>query len=223
MIKLFGLTKSEITEYLMDKIDISNLVITEDCLDATVLFKGQDKKIVAGLLQQKYPQNIYSFEDKTLSETLAKLVIDNDIKFSVAESLTGGLVACEMVNISGISAVFMEGIVTYSNASKHYRLGVDNALFTSVGAVSEEVAKAMVEGQNKLGVRLSMSTTGIAGPTGDTPTKPIGLTYIGTRFDNDTIVNRYVFKGDRVTVRNSAKNVCIGNAIVLLKKHLNID
>lgn len=216
MISVFSLEKDEIKKLLLGKVDAR---IDGNNLDY-VLY-GDDEKILQAL--GKYKTCVYSISGKSLVETFCDIVKEYEIKFSVAESLTGGMIADKIISISGISDYMKEGLVCYSNESKHLRLGVDNSLFSTVGAVSEEVAREMVKGQTEYGVSLAMSTTGIAGPTGFSLEKPCGLTYIGTKLFNEIVVNRYVFSGDRQAVREKATNVCIGNAVVLLMKRLNIE
>lgn len=223
MIKIYGKSKKEVVGFLIDKeLNSSDVTVSGNCLDISVDISNGNYEDIIKLLENEYKGNIYAYKDIDLAEVFADLAITNNIKFSIAESLTGGMIADKLVGISGVSSVFTEGIVCYSNESKMKRLFVKGATLEQHGAVSKEVAREMVIGQNDYGVRLSMSTTGIAGPGGGTIDKPVGLTYIGTRFDDDIAVSRYVFQGDRLTVRKSAANVCIGNAIQMMKRHLNI-
>lgn len=125
------------------------------------------------------------------------------LTLATAESCTGGLIAAALTAIPGSSAVVTRGYVTYSNEAKAEMLGVPNVLFGTVGAVSEEVARAMAEGALRIsGASIALSCTGIAGPGGATPAKPVGLVYIGcaTRA-GPAIVSRHVFPGDRAAVR----------------------
>lgn len=216
MISIFSLEKNEIKKLLAGKVDVR---IEGKNLD--YLLYGDDEKILDAL--GEYRAYVYSISGKPLVDTFCDIVKEYEIKFSVAESLTGGMIADRIIAVPGISDYMKEGIVCYSNESKHLRLGVDNSLFSTVGAVSEEVAMEMVKGQTEYGVSLAMSTTGIAGPTGYSLEKPCGLTYIGTKLFSEIVVNRYVFSGDRQAVREKATNVCIGNAVVLLMKRLNVE
>jgi nicotinamide-nucleotide amidase len=122
---------------------------------------------------------------------------------ATAESCTGGLIAAALTAIPGSSAVVTRGYVTYSNDAKEQELGVPGTVLASVGAVSEETARAMAEGAlRRAGVDLALSCTGIAGPGGATPTKPVGLVFIGmARKGGATQVQRHVFPGDRTAVR----------------------
>lgn len=103
-----------------------------------------------------------------------------------------------ITNIAGSSDYYLGGVVTYSNEAKTTLLGVRNETLISVGAVSEETAIEMAQGVRKLfQTDIGVSITGIAGPSGDTPNKPIGLTYIGLDFSGDIDVQKYIFSTDR--------------------------
>jgi nicotinamide-nucleotide amidase len=124
---------------------------------------------------------------------------------ATAESCTGGLIAAALTAIPGSSAVVARGYVTYSNEAKTEMVGVPADLFGTVGAVSEEVARAMAEGALRAsGADLALSCTGIAGPGGATPNKPVGLVFIGCAARGaagPARVARRVFPGDRAAVR----------------------
>jgi nicotinamide-nucleotide amidase len=134
---------------------------------------------------------------------LLALLESRGLTLATAESCTGGLIAAALTAIPGSSAVLTRGYVTYSNDAKRDELGVPGPLLASVGAVSEEVARAMAEGAlRRAGVDLALSCTGIAGPGGATPTKPVGLVYIAASCrDAPTAAQRYIFGGDRGAVR----------------------
>jgi nicotinamide-nucleotide amidase len=125
------------------------------------------------------------------------------LTLATAESCTGGLIAAALTAIAGSSAVVTRGYVTYSNEAKAEMLGVPSELFGTVGAVSEEVAQTMAEGALRMsGADVALSCTGIAGPGGATPGKPVGLVYIGCAARGaPTRVARHVFPGDREAVR----------------------
>jgi nicotinamide-nucleotide amidase len=122
---------------------------------------------------------------------------------ATAESCTGGLIAAALTAVPGSSAVVTRGYVTYSNEAKAEMLGVPAGVIAAVGAVSEEVARAMAEGALRAsGADLALSCTGIAGPSGATPAKPVGLVFIGCALRGAPArVARYVFPGDRAAVR----------------------
>ena len=120
-----------------------------------------------------------------------------------AESCTGGLIAAALTAIAGASDVVHGGFVTYANAAKSGMLGVDPALIARVGAVSAAVAAAMAEGaREKTGADVAIAVTGIAGPGGATPGKPVGTVWFGMSGPASTHVETVLFGGDREEVRN---------------------
>ncbi len=129
-----------------------------------------------------------------------------------AESCTGGMVAAAITDLAGSSAVFDRGFVTYSNSAKHQMLGVPNVLLETYGAVSEAVAKAMAQGALKhSNATIAISITGIAGPTGGTETKPVGLVHFCcSTLKHGDRHERKVFSGDRAQVRASACKHALG-------------
>lgn len=123
---------------------------------------------------------------------------------SAAESCTGGLIGASVTDIPGSSDVFLGSAVTYSNESKERVLGVSHDSLIEHGAVSEQVAREMAVGAVRLyGSDVSVAVTGIAGPSGATDLKPVGLVYIAVADGPRTVVTRNVFKGDRQSVRES--------------------
>ncbi len=137
-----------------------------------------------------------------INEVISYL-IEQKITISTAESCTAGLISAKIGEFSGVSEIFSEGYVTYSNEAKEKNLGVPHEILASHGAVSEQTARAMAEGVCKrTGARLGLSATGIAGPTGGTESKPVGLVYMGVCFDGVTSVVKRVFSGTRQEVRN---------------------
>jgi nicotinamide-nucleotide amidase len=143
--------------------------------------------------------------DTTLDQarSLLALMDAKGMTLATAESCTGGLIAAALTAIAGSSSVVMGGFVTYANDAKHKMVGVRQESLAQHGAVSEEVAREMAEGaRDRAGVSLALSCTGIAGPGGATPGKPVGLVFIGcAREGAPTIVERHVFPGDRAAVR----------------------
>jgi len=136
------------------------------------------------------------------------------LTLATAESCTGGLIAAALTAIAGSSAVVTAGFVTYSNAAKVRMVGVREASLAAHGAVSEAVAREMAEGAlAATGADIALSCTGIAGPGGATPGKPVGLVFIGcARRGAATVVQRHVFPGDRAAVRAATVAAAIGMA-----------
>lgn len=124
---------------------------------------------------------------------------------TTAESCTGGLLAGRILNVSGASAVYNEGHITYSNEAKERLLGVLHQTLETYGAVSRETATEMAKGAALVAnAEAALCTTGIAGPTGGTPDKPVGLVYVGCYYNGDVTVEECRFKGNREENRNAA-------------------
>ena len=160
-------------------------------------------------IENRVGEYIYLVGDEDISSTqtemntvVANLLIENKFTIAIAESLTGGKISSMLVEKSGISEVFLEGIVCYSNKSKINTLGVREETLAKFGAVSEEVAKEMALGAAKrLGADFAVATTGIAGPNSDETDKPVGLAYIGIYAQGDISVRECLFTGDRELIR----------------------
>jgi len=137
-------------------------------------------------------------------EEIGRLLRDKGLKMALAESCTGGLIAKKITDIAGASDYFEMGLVTYSNRAKERFLGVPGSILAPKGAVSPEVAEAMAEGVRRTaGVDLGVSVTGIAGPGGGSPEKPVGTVYIGVAFDHKVTVRKCFFDGDRAAIREA--------------------
>ena len=138
------------------------------------------------------------------AETLVSLLRLKGKTVSTAESCTGGLIGASITDIPGASEVFLGGVVASSNDVKEGILGVSHSVLIEHGAVSEQTARQMVEGSMRLfDSDYAVAVTGIAGPGGATPEKPVGLVYIAVADGPRTVVTRNVFKGDRQEVRES--------------------
>ncbi len=131
----------------------------------------------------------------------------NNLTISTAESCTGGMIASAITDVSGSSSFFGTGVVTYSNDAKMKLIGVSKETLDVFGAVSEQTAREMAQGVLKLGdADVSVAVTGIAGPTGGTPEKPVGLVYIGVCGKGGTYVYKNIFSGNRDQVRKQTVN-----------------
>jgi nicotinamide-nucleotide amidase len=157
---------------------------------------------------------------QSLIESVAQLLTEKHLTIATAESCTGGLLGHVLTSISGSSAYYDRGIISYTNQAKHDLLNIPIELLETYGAVSEQVAKSMSEGVRTLAYTdLGISTTGIAGPTGGTKEKPVGLVYIGVSTKNKTIVKRCEFQGSRLENKDST---CM-EALQLLKQMIQQD
>ena len=167
----------------------------------------------AAAFRERFARWIFS-ENEAVPDpaaALGALLIARGVTFACAESCTGGLIAARLIDVPGISEVFLEGFVTYSNRAKVVRLGVPEALLERHGAVSPEVAAALAAGAaERTGARLAVSTTGVAGPGGGSPQKPVGLVHIGLSLDGEVETHelRLVARG-RYFVRNWASNTAL--------------
>lgn len=162
------------------------------------------------LLRQKINHHIYAIDDETMEGNIGKWLKEKGKTLAVAESCTGGLIGHRLTNVSGSSDYFLEGAVTYSNEAKQNRLGVDPALIEAHGAVSKEVATAMAEGiRQKSGSDFGLAVTGIAGPTGGTPDKPVGLTFIAVTGAHGTQWEQFRFHQDRVRNKERAAQAAL--------------
>lgn len=149
--------------------------------------------------------NVYGVENESVEEIVAKLLIENKLTIATAESCTGGLLAGKLINYPGISSVFLEGAVTYSNTAKINRLKVKEDTLNKFGAVSSECAAEMAEGIAKAaGTNVGVSTTGIAGPGGGTDEKPVGLVYAGIYINGVVKTKELNLVGNRQKVRDRA-------------------
>ena len=156
-------------------------------------------------IRQKLEHHLYGADGETLEFALIRMLREMKSTIAVAESCTGGLINNRLTNVPGSSHVLHGGIVTYANAVKTAELGVAAELFSTVGAVSEEVARSMAEGvRRKFGAALGLAVTGIAGPDGGSPGKPVGLTYIAVADPIRADVRRYVWPGDRDDIRRES-------------------
>ncbi len=129
---------------------------------------------------------------------------------STAESCTGGLIAHTLTNVPGSSDWFKGGVTAYANEAKTTLLSVPAPLIREHGAVSAPVAKAMAEGMRKrLKTDFAIATTGIAGPGGGTPQKPVGLVFIAITSAQKTIVQKFIFKGTRLQIKTQTSHMAL--------------
>lgn len=150
-------------------------------------------------------------------EEIGALLVTRGLTLVTAESCTGGLVAHRITDVPGSSAYFLGGFVAYANEAKEEILGVRHETLLAHGAVSEETALEMARGARlRLGADLGISTTGIAGPAGGTPDKPVGLVYVALSAPGVELCQRYVWQGDRLANKEQSAEA----ALQLLLSHL---
>ncbi len=140
-----------------------------------------------------------------LEEKVVNKLLEKGYTITTAESCTGGLLAGRILNVSGASGVYNEGHITYSNEAKERLLGVSHETLVQYGAVSKQTAGEMAQGAAEAAnADVGLSTTGIAGPSGGTLEKPVGLIYIGCHIAGETYVKECRFQGSREENRNAA-------------------
>jgi nicotinamide-nucleotide amidase len=167
-------------------------------------------------LTQRLPSTIYGLNEEELESIVGQMLTTRHMTLATAESCTGGLISSRITKVPGSSNYFLRGYVVYSNEGKSDMLNVDPKLIEKKGAVSAEVCKALAENartQSKASVTLS--TTGVAGPSGGSDEKPVGLVYIGLSDENGTLTFKFLFTGEREVVQAKAAQA----ALELLRRH----
>ena len=153
-----------------------------------------------------------------LSNKIVKILSKKKLKISFAESCTGGMLSSTITSVSGSSKVFTIGIVAYSNQSKIKVLKIPKKIIRKYGSVSEQVCLTMVKNLNKIGkTNMSVAITGIAGPSGGTKIKPVGLVYVGIKKSNRTEVKKYLFKNKG---RSYIQRAAVNKSLVLILSFL---
>lgn len=223
-LRMIGIPEGTMADRVASYLDLENPTVAPYAKDYDVILritaKGKDidagRKILEPVereLRGILNEYIYGEDEDTIESVLGTYLVKNNIKISTAESCTGGLLAGKIINYPGISEVFGEGYITYSNEAKIKNLGVSEETLTKFGAVSKETAIEMAEGAASVsGTNLAISTTGIAGPTGGTPDKIVGLVYIGIYYNGITKYKELRLSGDRQRVRNRAVNEALSFA-----------
>jgi PncC family amidohydrolase len=170
--------------------------------------------------ETKEPRRNAADDIDRLASALGLALGGTGVTIGTAESCTGGLVAEAVTRVPGSSEYFAGGVVAYHNRVKVRELGVSETLLKAQGAVSGSVAEAMAEGvRARLGVDVAVSVTGIAGPGGGTPDKPVGLVFVGTSDALRTHATRHHFAGDRRTVRTSAAEAALRSLLQAVEDH----
>src|SRR3990172_2590985 len=165
---------------------------------------------VEAKLRAKAHKYIYGMEKEELEDIVGRLLIERRMTIAVAESCTGGLIMDRLTDVPGSSAYFLHGDVVYSNESKIARVGVPEEIVAEHGAVSREVAEALAEGIRKQsGTDIGISTTGIAGPSGGTDEKPVGLLWIGFSDKQTTFAMKFNFGNNRRRFKERASQAAL--------------
>jgi PncC family amidohydrolase len=157
----------------------------------------------------------------TLEKKIGEILQKRFLTLGLAESCTGGLVASRITNMPGSSAYFMAGLVTYSNKAKTKFLSVPDKIIARHGAVSNVVAKHMAKGvRAAAGVDIGLSITGIAGPAGGSPEKPVGTVFIALATKKEVFVRKFLFSGNRREVRKRSSEEALTMLLDYLEERL---
>ncbi len=180
---------------------------------------AQKVNLMVKKIEERIGDYIVSYQAEDINEALVKMMIDKQVSISLAESCTGGMIAESLVKISGSSQILERGIVTYSNEAKMDELGVKASTLSVYGAVSHETCLEMVKGlHDKTQTMISVSVTGIAGPTGGTKEKPVGLVYIGIGVNDDFYTIEKQFSGNRSMIRKRTMQAALKQVFDIVKE-----
>lgn len=187
-------------------------------VEARIIGGSNAIRAADAIIRRELGASIFSDNDESLESVVVRLLKKRKETLATAESCTGGLIANMITNVSGASEVFLAGYVTYANSAKCDVLNVDAKLIEKHGAVSEVVARAMVEGaRTRAGSTYGLATTGIAGPMGGSDEKPVGTVYIALASgDSKIVVKKFLFPTDRETFKQLAAQT----ALDLLRRRL---
>ena len=210
LVRVFGLPESDVAGRLRGwpEPDSPLMVIYGPRfpeIKLTLCVRSNDESVAEKILAEartelrtRMGDHLFSEDGKDMAQTIAALLTDKGKTLALAESCTGGLIASLLVGVPGSSDFLLEGCVSYSNDAKMRRLGVTRATLDEHGAVSEQCAKEMAEGvRRESGADMGLAVTGIAGPAGGTPQKPVGLTHWALATQDGTVLKKRVLAGDR--------------------------
>ena len=230
MVKVCGIGESQVEDKLLDLIDSQtnptiatyaktgevHLRITASA--ATTEEADSMIKPVVKEIKKRLGDAVYSTkENESLEMAVVRLLKKNGLTVTTAESCTGGMLAARLVNVPGVSDVYREGYITYSNKGKRRLLDVNKSTLKKYGAVSEQTAREMaIGGVFANGADVCVATTGIAGPDGGTEEKPVGLVYISCYLKDKVTVERFQFKGNREKIREQT----VVKALDLLRRSI---
>ena len=227
MVKLCGVGESLVETEILDLIEaqenptIATYAKTGEVhlrVTARASDEKEARKLVKPMLKElkkRFGSHIYATDEATtLEESIVALLKEKNLTLTTAESCTGGMLSARLTNVSGVSEVFKQGFVTYSNRAKRKLLDVKKNTLKTYGAVSEKTAKEMAKnGAFITGSDICVSITGLAGPDGGTETTPVGLVYIACAYQNELRIREFHFKGNRQKIRE----LSTVNALTLLR------
>jgi len=229
-LKCFGMSESIIAERLAGEIDLDGnpkvgLLATDGVISVKFTACAETREAALDLIGSPLErargligEPVFGEDDDTLERVVARLLGEQGKTIAMAESCTGGLVAHRLTNVPGISAHFVEGVVTYSNESKTRLLGVPVELFSTAGAVSEEVARLMAENvRGRAGADIGIGISGIAGPGGGTPEKPVGTVHVAVATAAGTVHRKLALRGARELIKDRAAKHALNMARLVLR------
>ncbi|NMB96881.1 MAG: competence/damage-inducible protein A [Clostridiaceae bacterium] len=214
-VKIFGIGESAVEDKIIDLVENqTNPTIASYAKPGEVMLRvtascntpEEADELINPLIddiKHRLGDAIYSTDNKELEEVVADLLLEKNVTISIAESCTGGLISKTLTELPGISKVFMSGVVSYSNSSKVDILGVKPETIEKYGTVSKATAIEMAENIRKISnTDIGVSVTGIAGPSGGTDEKPVGLVYVALATRNRTEFKELKLWGERTRIRN---------------------
>lgn len=216
-VRIFGMGESQVESKIIDIIENqTNPTIAPYAKEGEVMLRitarckrGESPEelinSVINKIRERLGDAVYSVENKELEEVAANLLISNNLTISIAESCTGGLISKKLTDVAGISRVYEGSVISYSNNLKRNLLSVDKDILERHGAVSSHTAIEMAKGIRELAnTDLGLAVTGIAGPGGGAPEKPVGLVYIALSHNEGVEAKELRLWGDRGKIRNVA-------------------
>ncbi|MCR5370974.1 MAG: competence/damage-inducible protein A [Clostridium sp.] len=223
MIKICGIGESTVEDRLLDLIDsqsnptIATYAKTREVhvrVTAKAATEEEAEQLLAPVVKEitaRFPKEVFTTDEReNLEDVVVRLLKEQRLTFTAAESCTGGLLAARLVNVPGASDVFRGSFVTYSDKAKHRMLGVRKKTLHRYTAVSAETAAEMAAGARDEGkADIAVSVTGIAGPDGGTEERPVGLVFIGCAEEDRIVVEEYRFRGNRAKIRDQAAEMAL--------------
>jgi nicotinamide-nucleotide amidase len=228
VLKIAGLGESAVEERVRDLLGSRNPTVAPLAhlgeVHLRITAKAEDPpsadrmiRTVEEKLRERLGDAVFGADEETLEQVVVQRLIERNLTLALAESCTGGMLAHRVTNVPGCSAIFLAGIVAYSDTAKSGFLGVPGELIERHGAVSHEVAKAMASGARAAAeADIGMGITGIAGPGGGTPAKPVGLVYIALSAEDHESSQELRFAGNRLDIKTRGAQA----ALVMLRRYL---
>jgi nicotinamide-nucleotide amidase len=230
-LKIFGLGESELEQKVPDLMQSSSPFLTlldkHTYLDLRITIRDGDERRAQSILnhtevliREKLRDKVFGIDEETHSQVVGRLLRQNKLTLATAESCSGGLLGGRITAEAGSSDYYLGGVVSYANSVKEILLGVNKTNLIEYGAVSEVVAREMAEGARQvLGADIGLSTTGIAGPSGGTKDKPLGLVYLALAYSEGVRVEKWQFAGNRDSIRNMTVEAALNMLRLFLIKN----